>query len=506
MAKPPGNGLQVVWFKRDLRVRDHRPLVEAARRGPVVCLHVFEPELWSTPEYEESHFRFVRESLEELDRALRERGGQLSIRVGSVVKVLADIHRSHGIAGLWSHEETGSDLTYRRDLAVAGWAREQGVPWQEFPQTGVIRRLGSRNGWSRRWQGRMSEAVLEAPDSIPTIRSFDHGTMPDARDLGVASTSKEGLQGGGESAAHDTLHSFLTQRGAGYRKEMSSPLTGEWSCSRLSAYLAWGNISVREAYRECRMRSGELRAMRDDGQIIDKLWLQSLSSFEGRLRWHCHFMQKLEDEPEIEFENMNRAFDGLRESEFDEARFEAWCRAETGYPMVDACMRYVQRTGWLNFRMRAMLVSFAAYHLWLHWRRPAVFLARHFLDFEPGIHFSQFQMQSGVTGINTLRIYSPAKQLADQDPEGIFVRRELPELERVPLAYLAEPHRMPDNVQRHLGCVIGRDYPAPVVDHRAAYAEARRRMGEFRKLPEVRDASAAVQEKHGSRKRPARRP
>ena len=249
----------------------------------------------------------------------------------------------------------------------------------------------------------------------------------------------------------------------------------------------------------------DVRYAREEGRPLDKRWAQSLSSFEGRLRWHCHFMQKFEDEPEIEFENMNRAYDGLRETEFREDRFEAWCRGETGYPMVDACMRALHQTGWINFRMRAMLVSFASYHLWLHWRQTSVFLARHFLDYEPGIHFSQFQMQSGVTGINTLRIYSPAKQVVDQDPEGEFLRRFCPELEGVPKVYLAEPHRMPGVLQEKVGCQIGRDYPSPIVMHREAYAMARQRMGEIRKRPEVKAESFRVQERHGSRRRGGRK-
>ena len=174
----------------------------------------------------------------------------------------------------------------------------------------------------------------------------------------------------------------------------------------------------------------------------------------------------------------------------------------TGYPMVDACMRALHKTGWMNFRMRAMVVSFASYHLWLHWRQPALYLARLFLDYEPGIHYSQIQMQSGVTGINTVRIYSPIKQVADQDPQGIFIRKYLPELEGVPDKHLAEPHKMTTMEQSLFGCRIGKDYPSPLVDHKTAYKVARDRIFAVKKSQAARAEAEKVYQKHGSRRQP----
>ena len=190
----------------------------------------------------------------------------------------------------------------------------------------------------------------------------------------------------------------------------------------------------------------------------------------------------------------------------EQSHFAAFAAGRTGFPMVDACMRCLDETGWINFRMRAMLVSFASYDLWLHWRPTAQLLARRFLDFEPGIHFSQCQMQAGTTGINSVRIYSPTKQLVDQDPRGEFVRRWVPELAGVPTAHLAEPQRMSVAEQDRAGCRIGVDYPAPIVDHVRAVREAKRRVGEVRRRAEARAEASRVYQRHGSRKPPARRP
>ena len=496
--------MHVVWFKRDLRVRDHRPLVEAAARGKVLCLYVHEPELLGTPGHGALQVGFINESLQELRESLRALGGDLAVRVGAMPEVLDDIHREHGIAALYSHRETGNRITYDRDLRVAAWAEQEGVPWHEWNQFGVVRRLKSRDGWAAKWARFMTKPLIDAPDAVRPYPGIDPGEIPSIAELGLEPAPQSKVQRGGESLAHETLESFLETRGAGYRYEMSSPVLAGDSCSRLSPYFAFGNISVRTVYQRTRARSAEIKALRKEGAELDSRWLQSLSSFQSRLRWHCHFIQKLEDEPELEFHALNRALDGLREPDFRQDYFDAWARGQTGYPLIDACMRALLDTGWINFRMRAMLMSFASYHLWLPWRPTALHLAEHFLDFEPGIHFSQAQMQSGVTGINAIRIYSPIKQVLDQDPEGIFIKRYVPELAAVPAEHIAEPHEMPLELQESIGCVIGEHYPPPIVEHGPAYSEARRRIYAARRAPEARSESERVYQKHGSRKRPNR--
>jgi deoxyribodipyrimidine photo-lyase len=496
--------MHVVWFKRDLRIRDHRPLLEASARGPVLCLYVYERELLESSELGALHYTFIHESLIQLRKNLRQLGADLTVRVGTMPDVLEQLHREHPITALYSHRETGSRITYDRDLRVVDWTSARGVPWHEWGQYGVIRRLKTRDGWARRWAGSMSKPLLDAPAAIQGVRDVPAKDLRSPAALGLRNASQVEVQAGGEQQAHETLDSFLEERGAGYRFEMSSPVVAGNSCSRLSPYLAWGNISIKTVYQRARARSAEVKALKKAKEPIDPRWPQSLSSFQSRLRWHCHFMQKLEDEPEIEFHAMSRALDGLRASEFRQDWFDAWASGHTGYPLVDACMRALHHTGWINFRMRAMLMSFASYHLWLYWRPTSLHLAKCFLDFEPGIHFSQAQMQSGVTGINAVRIYSPIKQVLDQDPEGVFIKRYVPELEGVPAEHIAEPHKMPSNLQRKTGCVIGKDYPAPIVEHGSAYTAAKQRIYAARRQSEAKEESKRVYEKHGSRRRPNR--
>ncbi len=509
---PFSGPVHVVWFKRDLRVSDHEALAAAAEAGPVLALYVFEDELLQAPEADRGHYGFVLETLRELDASLQRLGARLTIRRGAMPAVLEALERElapfGGIARVYAHQESGNARTYARDRRVARWLEERGVGFTEFFQDGVVRRLPSRDCWSGRWQRRMKRELVPTPSRVlgvdPAGQRFDHGRLPSLDELSLPKTTvrHDLRQKGGEPLAQRTLRTFLYERGETYQRAMSSPLDGWEACSRLSPHFAVGAISLKAVHHELSARQAELRDMSKDER---GLWGAATRSFAGRLRWHCHFMQKLEDEPELEFQNLNRAFDGLREDDFDEQRFEAWRQGRTGYPMIDACMRCLAETGWLNFRMRAMLVSFAAYHLWLHWRPVGMHLATKFVDFEPGIHWSQTQMQSGVTGINTVRIYSPTKQLQDQDPDGVFVKRWVPELAAVPTERLAEPFKMTRAEQAAARCVIGSDYPAPLVDHKEAVQAAKDRIYAARRTDEAKAEAKRVYEQHGSRRRPRRR-
>jgi deoxyribodipyrimidine photo-lyase len=494
-------GLQLVWLKRDIRISDHAPLTRAAASGRCVAIYVYEPELLTHPTTHARHLAFVNEALRELEESLTRLGGRLITRVGDLPEVFDRLHATHPIARLWSHEETGVGVTYARDRRVKAWAKRHRIEWVELPNHGVFRPHPHRDGWARRWRQRMSAPLTNAPTQIVAPSGLESAGILAPSALGLGELRGTGGQRGGEAAGHAVLDEFLFERGHAYQRAMSSPVTAWESCSRLSPYLAWGQLSMRQVWQATLAR----RAQAEREPAASEDWPRSLAAFAKRLHWHCHFIQKLEDEPEMEYRNLSRATDGLRPEAPNEALLEPWRRGMTGYPLVDACMRALEAEGWINFRMRAMLMSFASYHLWQHWRAPALHLARLFLDFEPGIHFSQAQMQSGTTGINAIRIYSPVKQARDQDPDGQFIRRWCPELAAVPAAYLPRPETMPLSVQEAAGCRIGRDYPRPIVDNGKAYLSARRRMQALRASTAWQKEAESVYERHGSRRRPSRR-
>lgn len=485
--------VQLVWFKRDLRTRDHEALARAAARGPVLPLYIVEPELWRQPDASGRHWAFLREALVDLRDELSRLGQPLIVRTGDAVEILQDLIEQWPIEAVWSHQETGNAWTFERDRRVKALLKSRAIAWHEPRQHGVVRGRVDRDTWSRQWERLMRADPFRAP-ALRKLDDLDIGALP-GRPHERLTDDCPGRQHGGRPLAEQALHSFLQVRGARYHREMSSPRTADSACSRLSAHLSIGTLSMREVVQATRRRREQLRHAVDGG------FRQAMAAFEGRLHWHCHFIQKFETEPRIEFENLQRAMDGLRPTAPDPEKLAAWTKGETGWPFVDACMRYLRHHGWINFRMRAMLTAVASYQLWLHWRAPGEHLARQFVDYEPGIHWSQIQMQSGTTGINTLRIYNPIKQSHDQDPNGAFIRTWVPELAGVDDGWIHTPWQMPLAAQQRSGCRIGRDYPSPLVDHEQAARLARQRIQQQRRGKDARQESRIIYQHHGSRRR-----
>ena len=475
----------LIWLKRDLRLQDHPALTLGAGMGAVLPVYVVEPDYWALPDTSARHWGFVAESLESLRSEMAPFGLALAVRVGDAVEVLSRLCLRHDISRIISHEETGNLWTYQRDLRVAAWARSAGVEWIELAQSGITRRLRSRDGWQGLRDGFMVKPALPVPATLRPVEGVEPGLIPTARALRLTEDRCPHRQRGGRENALTLLDSFLASRGETYRAAMASPLTGERACSRLSPHFALGTLSIREAVQATTLRQAERPGPH---------WAKALTSFQARLAWRDHFVQKLEDQPSIETTCLSPAAEALRPRLPDAARLAAWTAGETGLPFLDACMRYLTATGWLNFRMRAMVMASASYHLWLDWRATGPVLARLFTDYEPGIHWPQVQMQSGVTAINSPRIYNPVKQGLDQDPTGAFTRAWLPELAQVPDAFLHSPWKWPE-----FQSLAGRRYPEPIIDPIAAQRSAREAVWALRKAPGHKDEAATIAARHASR-------
>ena len=479
----------IVWFKRDLRIADHEPLAKACATGlPILPLYILEPTYWMLPDVSCRHWHFIYDSLCELQNALVQKGVPLIIRVGDVTEIFENLRNQFGKFQLFSHEETGNGWTYKRDREVAAWCSSHGIFWKEFQSNGVVRKLVNRDLWADLRNAAMCKLVIATPQKIYALPSVPTQEIPTKDHLMFGATGIGNVQRGGRAQGLSILESFLKERGSCYMQTISKPGVSARNCSRLSAHIAYGTLSIKEIEQATRLKIKQLSQSRNEFNIS---FVSNLSAFLSRLAWRCHFVQKLEQQPSIEFSCMHPAFEGMRENQFNDRYFRAWQEGKTGYPLVDACMRSLHQNGWITFRMRAMLVSFASYHLWLDWRQTAPFMAKLFTDYEPGIHYSQFQMQSGVTGINAVRIYNPIKQSIDQDPEGTFIKRYVPELGEVSKTWIHESWRNP---------CPPKDYPKPIVDLVQATKYARDQISSHHKTEGFRDDANIVKQKLASRK------
>lgn len=497
--------LTLVWFKRDLRISDHAPLYQASLRGAVLPLYIIEPDYWQQPDTSLRQWQFIAEALPLLDQQLRQLGQPLLVQRGAASQVIRELCRQWPISAVYSHEETGNLWSYQRDLAVGRLLRELAIPWQQFRQFAVFRPLADRDQWFSQADSWLKSPLVPTPSQLQPLRpasamEFTHRLplsdllhlwQPQRRqDLPLCSQPQRAAE------LPAVLGSFFQQRCHNYQRHISLPAKASQSCSRLSPYLSYGLLSLRALQQQSYL------AIKQSTQTSKQ---RALAAFFSRLRWHCHFIQKLEDAPQFEVSNMHPGFDGMRERDFCPAKFQAFCQGQTGYPLIDAAMRCLLATGWLHFRGRAMLVAFAAYHLWLHWRPTALHLAQCFVDYEPGIHYPQIQMQSGTTSINPYRMYNPLKQSQQKDPDGDFIRSWCPELARLPDSWIHSPWLLPANLQQHYGVLLERDYPSPIVQLEGAMRQARQRLSDWKQQQQRSEWRAEQQQiinRHASRKRP----
>ena len=246
----------LVWFKRDLRVADHPALALAAGMGAVLPVNIVEPDYWALPDTSARQWAFTEDCLTDLRAALAGLGAPLVVRAGDAVEMLGKLCRAHRISRIISHEETGNLWTFARDRRVRAWARQAGIDWVELPQSGVVRCLKGRDGWAGLRDGFMARASKDLP-ALTGVAGAEPGVIPTARMLRLADDRCLHRQAGGRARGLAALDSFLTSRGQPYRTGMSSPLTGERACSRLSPHLALGSLSVREVAQATAARQTE---------------------------------------------------------------------------------------------------------------------------------------------------------------------------------------------------------------------------------------------------------
>jgi deoxyribodipyrimidine photo-lyase len=451
----------VVWFRRDLRLADHGPFSEACRRGAVLPVFVLDRQLLFHPETAVARVAFMLASLQALDQDLRQRGGRLLIRWGDPAEELLQLVRASGAEAVVAHTDSERLVGRVRDARVSRCLAAAGIPLRWIEPAGACDALLPYSGWSRQWHQAMAASVLPAPARIVVPHPSDaleDLPVPSLEQLGLKPDAKP-IPRAGAAAALERLEQFCAGPASRtYYWELSYPSAR--ITTGLSPYLKFGVITP----RQCLQRLAQLLESSDRRQPRSRSAVQLAS----RLRWGCAIHQRFRYLPQLELCSLWRGYDdedspaGL--SEEQEQLYAAWREGRTGFPIVDASARCLQAEGgWLelNFRSRAIYASFLTNLCGIDWRFGALHYMRHLIDGDCPIDHYQWAMQAGVTTRGAkawTRIYHPGQVAVDRcDPQGLFIRRWLPELNGLTNDQLGTPPAMAD-------------YPAPVL----SYEQARR--------------------------------
>ncbi|MFT7051707.1 MAG: deoxyribodipyrimidine photo-lyase [Psychroserpens sp.] len=478
--------LHIVWLKRDLRLEDNEAVVNALASGErTLLLYAFETILLEDKHYSERHWNFIRESIKDLNKQLKPLNSKILAVEADIVSIINQLMSQYMIRDIYSHQETGILVTYNRDKSFKRYCKNNLITWHENIHNGVQRGLKNRALWTQQCNAYFEIDPLEfSPSENQLLNKQEIEELERLLPVASLETPEDAIfQKGGRSIGIKYLDSFLTKRYVNYMYHISKPELARKGCSRISPYIAWGNLSIREVYR----RAYFLKKTSSSKKPLE--------AFMSRLRWQAHFIQKFEMEHTMETESVNKGFHKLKKDISQQYQI-AWETGQTGFPLVDACMRCLNETGYLNFRMRALVVSFLTHNLWQPWQAASKHLSKMFLDFEPGIHFPQLQMQAGETGTNMLRIYNPIKNSLEHDPDATFIKKWVPELKDLDLPFIHEPYLMTEMEQQFINFHLGKDYPYPIVDMEVTRKKASDTLWNLRKNKKAREESQRILKKH----------
>jgi len=483
------------WFRRDLRVTDNTALLAAARdaEGEVLPVFVLDDALLRGRDVAPARVQFLLESLAALDASLRALGSRLVVLRGAPGDVLVRLARVAQADALYFNRDytpraRARDRQVQRALEAAGVRVRSFKDLVIFEEDELLTANGQpytvftpfKKAWLHRLsvdppqpQGKPARLAPVPPLNIAEI------AIPTAEALGF--TISQTLPQGGEPEAWRLLQHFK-ESGAMRAYAVQRDFPAIEGTSRLSPHLRFGTISPRQCYAEAvATLSYAFPAPRSFSPASSDAKKEGADAWISELIWREFYIYILFHFPHADRANFNRAFDamtwGSGNPELDATRFRAWREGQTGYPIVDAAMRQLNQTGWMHNRTRMIVASFLVKDLWLDWRLGESHFMQKLVDGDPAANNGgwQWAASTGTDAQPYFRIFNPTLQSERFDPEGAFIRRWVPELARVPNEYIHAPQRMPPSLQEAVGCVIGKDYPAPIVDHSAQKEEILRR-------------------------------